>query len=169
MTTAEFLLAELDEEMPPTRRLLERVPSDKGPWKPHPKSFALGHLAQLVATMPGWIANMARSSELDLAQVPGYSFQSTETLVATFDTLVREAREALAAARDEDFAAPWSLRHGERVLFTAPRGAVLRQTINHLVHHRGQLTVYLRLLDVPIPSMYGPTADEPWEASSPGA
>lgn len=169
MTIAETLLAEFNEEMIPTRRLLERVPSDKGPWKPHAKSFALGHLAQLVATMPGWITNMVGSTALDLAQAPGYSFEATETLVATFDKLVREAREALRAAKDDDFAVPWSLTHGTQVLFTAPRGDVLRQTINHLVHHRGQLTVYLRLLDVPIPSMYGPTADEPWGATNPGS
>jgi uncharacterized damage-inducible protein DinB len=162
MSIAETLLPEFDQEMATTRRLLERVPSDKGSWKPHPKSFSLGHLAQLVATMPGWLTNMVTRTELDLAGSPGYSLESTDTLLATFDRLVREAREALAAATDADFAVPWSLRHGERVLFTTPRGATIRSTINHLVHHRGQLTVYLRLVDVPIPSVYGPTADEPW-------
>ncbi len=162
MNIAETLLPEFDQEMATTRKLLERVPSDKGEWKPHPKSTALGHLAQLVATMPGWLTTMTTKTELDLAGAPGYSLETTETLLAIFDRHVREAREALAAAKDPDFSVPWSLKHGERVLFTMPRGATIRSTINHLVHHRGQLSVYLRVLDVPIPSIYGPTADEPW-------
>lgn len=162
MPIAETLLPEFDQEMASTRKLLERVPSEQGAWKPHAKSFPLGHLAQLVATMPGWITNMVQETELDLARSSGYSLQTTETLLATFDERVGEARHALSTASDEDFTVSWSLRHGERVLWTAPRAAVIRSTINHLVHHRGQLTVYLRLLDVPIPSLYGPTADEPW-------
>lgn len=162
MTIAETLLPEFDLEMASTRRLLERVPTDKGPWKPHPKSFALGHLTQLVATMPGWLTQTIRGTELDLAKSKGYSFEKTETLLAQFDQNVRSAREALAAARDEDFDVSWSLKHGDQVLFSALRGTVVRSHINHLIHHRGQLTVYLRLLDVPIPGMYGPTADERW-------
>jgi uncharacterized damage-inducible protein DinB len=159
---AQALLPEFDEEMAATRRLLERVPSDKGEWKPHPKSFALGHLAQLVSWMPGWITNTLRETELNLAGAGGYSFENTETLLALLDKNVSEARAAIAAAKDEDFDVEWSLKLGDRVLFTAPRGRVVRQHINHLVHHRGQLTVYLRLNDVPIPSIYGPTADERW-------
>jgi uncharacterized damage-inducible protein DinB len=162
MTIAETLLPEFDQEMASTRRLLERVPTDKGQWKPHPKSFALGHLTQLVATMPGWLTQTIRGTELDLSKSKGYSFEKTETLLAQFDQNVRSAREALAAARDEDFTVSWSLKHGDQVLFSALRGTVVRSHINHLIHHRGQLTVYLRLLDVPIPGMYGPTADERW-------
>jgi uncharacterized damage-inducible protein DinB len=162
MTFAESLLPEFDQEMASTRKALERVPSDKAAWKPHPKSFALGHLAQLIAGMPGWIVNMTTKTELDLAVQPRYSFESTETLVTRFDALVKDARAALTAAKDSDFDVDWSLRHGDRVLFTSPRGVTIRSTINHLIHHRGQLTVYLRLIDVPVPSMYGPTADEPW-------
>lgn len=162
MPIAEMLLPEFDDEMKPTRKLLERVPGDKGEWKPHPKSFALGHLAQLVATMPGWLTKMARGVEIDLAGGPGYSFQPTESLLEQFDTHVREAREAIAEFRDADYNTPWSLKMGGQVLLTEERGRVVRQTINHLCHHRGQLTVYLRLLDVPIPSIYGPTADEKW-------
>ena len=158
----EALLAELDQEMPTTRKLLERVPTDKGQWKPHPKSFPLGHLTQLVATMPGWITKTVAQAELNLAEQKGYSFQTTESLVEQFDKHVSEARAALAASKDGDYAAPWSLKMGDRVLMTLPRGVVVRQHINHLCHHRGQLTVYLRLLDVPIPSIYGPTADERW-------
>lgn len=160
MSIAASLLPEFDQEMASTRRLLERVPTDKGQWKPHPKSFALGHLAQLVSWMPGWIANTLRHTELDLLEAAGYSFETTETLLAGFDQNVRDGREALAAAKDADFTVPWSLKRGDRVLMTAPRAAVVRMHISHLSHHRGQLTVYLRLIDVPIPSIYGPTADE---------
>ena len=160
MSIAETLLPEFEQEMASTRRLLERVPGDKGTWKPHPKSFALGHLAQLVSWMPGWIGNTLRETELNLAGAAGYSFETTDTLLALFDKNAADARAALKAARDADFGATWSLKHGDRVLFSAPRGVVVRQHISHLAHHRGQLTVYLRLLDVPIPPIYGPTADE---------
>jgi uncharacterized damage-inducible protein DinB len=155
-------LAELDVEMPTTRRLLERVPGERAAWKPHEKSFALGHLAQLVARMPGWLTHTMKQTRLDLSAGPQYSLESTETLVAEFDRCVAEACEVIAAAPDDDYQVPWSLTMGERVLFTAPRAVVMRQNVNHLVHHRGQLTVYLRLLDVPLPSIYGPTADERW-------
>lgn len=162
MSIGQTLIPEFDQEMATTRRALERVPGDKGQWKPHPKSFALAHLAQLVATMPGWLTKTIRDTEIDLAKSAGYSVEKTETLLAQFDQHVREARAALAAVTDADLDVMWSLKHGPRVLFTAPRGTVVRQHINHLVHHRGQLTVYLRLLDVPVPSIYGPTADERW-------
>jgi uncharacterized damage-inducible protein DinB len=163
VTIAQTLLPEFDQEMMVTRRLLERVPSEKGEWKPHPKSFALGHLAQLVARMPGWMAQTLRKTELDLkAGGGGYSFEKTPTLLAEFDKNVREAREAIAATSDADLHVPWSLKMGDRVLFTQPRGEVTRTHLNHLIHHRGQLTVYLRLVDVPLPSIYGPTADEGW-------
>ena len=162
MSISQALLPEFEMEMATTRKLLERVPSDKGTWKPHPKSFSLGHLAQLVATMPSWMTTMLTAPELDLAKAPGYSLEPTATLLGKFDQGVRGAREALTATRDADFEVPWSLKHGARVLFTAPRMAVVRQHINHMVHHRGQLSVYLRLNDVPLPSMYGPTADESW-------
>jgi uncharacterized damage-inducible protein DinB len=160
MSIAEGLLPEFEQEMATTRRMLERVPGDRGQWKPHPKSFALGHLAQLVSWMPGWIANALRETELDLEQAPGYSFETTETLLAAFDANVRDARDALRAAKDADFAVPWSLKRGEQTYLTMPRGGVVRMHISHLSHHRGQLSVYLRLLDVPVPSIYGPTADE---------
>jgi uncharacterized damage-inducible protein DinB len=160
MSIAESLIPEFDQEMATTRRLLERVPGDKADWKPHPKSFSLGHLAQLVSWMPGWIANALRETELNLSGVTPYSTEKTETLVAGFDKNVRDARAALGAAKDADFSVPWSLKRGDQVFMTLPRGVVVRQHISHLVHHRGQLTVYLRLQDVPIPSIYGPTADE---------
>lgn len=160
MTIADTLLPELDHEMASTRRLLERVPTDKGQWKPHPKSFPLGHLAQLVSWMPGWISNTLRETKLDIGAAPGYSFESTETLLRGFDANVGAARDAIASAKDSDYEVTWSLVHGDRVLFSAPRSVVVRNHISHLVHHRGQLTVYLRLIDVPLPPIYGPTADE---------
>ena len=162
MSLADMLAPEFDQEMATTRRLLERVPTDRGSWKPHEKSFALGHLAQLVATMPGWITATILRTGIDLAGSEGYSFQKTESLVEQFDRHVREARAAIAGATDADFAVSWSLTRGTQVLLTLPRGVAVRQHLNHLIHHRGQLSVYLRQVDVPVPSIYGPTADEKW-------
>lgn len=162
MTVPASLLPEFDQEMKSTRRVIERVPGDKAEWRPHPKSFPLGHLAQLLSWMPGWITNAVKETRLDLVTAGGYSFEKTETLLELFDRNVREARAALAGATEEDFAVTWSLTRGDRVLISMPRGDVVRQTISHLAHHRGQMTVYLRLLDIPVPSIYGPTADEHW-------
>jgi len=163
MPTYAIPLAEFDQEMSTTRRLLERVPDGKSDWKPHPKSFPLGHLAQLVAWMPGWITRTLREPSIDLAAGTGYSMESTATLLAEFDRNVKSAREALASVTDAALEEPWSLKMGDKVIFTTPRGPTARQHLSHLVHHRGQLTVYLRELDVPIPSIYGPTADERWQ------
>ncbi len=162
MPTYAIPLAEFDQEMTTTRRLLERVPDDKGDWKPHPKSFPLGHLAQLVSWMPGWITRTLREPSINLASGAGYSMEKTSTLLAEFDRNVKSARAALAEVTDAALDEPWSLTMGDKVLMTTPRGATARQHLSHLVHHRGQLTVYLRELDVPIPSIYGPTADERW-------
>lgn len=162
MSQPAIPLADFDQEMAATRRLLERVPSDQAQWKPHAKSFPLGHLAQLVSWMPGWITRSLRDPKIDLAAGPRYSFESTETLLAGFDRNVREAREALASVGGAALDEPWHLTMGDQVLFTTPRGEVVRQHLRHLIHHRGQLTVYLRLLDVPLPQIYGPTADEGW-------
>lgn len=162
MTAPAIPLKEFDQEMATTRRLLERVPGDRATWKPHEKSFALGHLAQLVAWMPGWITRTLREPHIDLASGSRYSFEPTETLLAEFDRNVREAREALAEVTGAALDEPWSLKQGEQVLLTSPRGETVRSHLNHLIHHRGQLTVYVRLVDVPVPSIYGPTADEQW-------
>ena len=162
MSIGQNWMPEFDEEMKITRRVLERVPSEKGKWKPHPKSFSLAHLAQLLSWMPGWFTNMLQSTELNLAGGQGYSTEKTEALLEQFDKNVREARAAFMAAKDEDFDVSWSLKAGDNVLMSLPRAVVIRQTMNHLVHHRGQMTVYLRLIDVPVPSTYGPTADEKW-------
>ncbi len=163
MSTQQAIpLKEFDQEMASTRRLLERVPSEKGQWKPHPKSFALGHLAQLVSWMPGWITMTLRDPYIDLKSGGGYSFETTEKLLEGFDRNVREAREALASVTGDALDERWELRMGPQVLMTSTKGEVTRQNLSHLSHHRGQLTVYLRLLDVPIPQIYGPTADEGW-------
>lgn len=162
MSIADTLLPEFDQEMAATRRVLERVPDDKAQWKPHPRSFAMGHLAQLLSWMPGWIANAFRETELNFADAPGYSFETTDTLLAGFDENVRAAREAILDAREEEYDVMWSLKNGEEVLFSSPRRSIVRNHISHLAHHRGQMTVYLRLVDVPVPSVYGPTADEGW-------
>ncbi len=162
MTTPAIPLKEFDIEMASTRKLLERVPGEKGAWKPHQKSFSLGHLAQLVAWIPGWIAMSLREPRIDLARASGYSLESTDTLVSMFDKNVRDARAALESVGGAALDQPWSLTRGEQVLMTLPRGEVVRQHLSHLVHHRGQLTVYLRLVDVPLPPVYGPTADERW-------
>jgi uncharacterized damage-inducible protein DinB len=165
MSIADLLLPEFDIEIATTRRVLERVPGDQGTWKPHPKSFALGHLAQLVARMPGWATMMMTRTELDIAPVDGprqgYTFEATETLLAEFDRGAAEGRAAIAAATDEDFRVEWTLKAAGHAVDVKPRYLMLRTSmLNHLVHHRAQLGVYLRLLEVPVPSMYGPTADE---------
>lgn len=164
MSVGDTLLPEFDQEMAVTRRVLERVPDDQPDWKPHPKSFSIAHLAQLLARMPGWIGQTLTSTDLDLASGGGYSTETTRTLLETFDEGVRRTRDAIVAAKDADYDVPWSLKMHGQVLFTLPRGAVVRQHISHLSHHRGQMTVYLRLLDVPVPPVYGPTADESWQA-----
>lgn len=164
MSSPAIPLKEFDIEMDSTRRLLERVPEAKGGWKPHEKSFPLAHLAQLVSWIPGWIATSLRETSIDLraGEGGGYSLQSTEKLLAGFDQNAKEAREGLASTLGAALEVPWSLKAGGHVIFTLPRGEVVRQHLNHLIHHRGQLTVYLRLIDVPLPQIYGPTADEKW-------
>src|SRR3954469_20166627 len=130
---------EFDQEMASTRKLLERVPSDKGTWKPHEKSFPLAHLAQLVSGIPGWITRTLREPDLDLSKGAGYTTQATPQLLATFDKNVAEARAALESVTGGALDAPWSLKMGDRVLFTTRRGDVTRQHLSHLVHHRGRL------------------------------
>ena len=160
MTIADTIRADFEEEMPSTRKVIERVPSDRGEWRPHPKSFPIRHLAQLVSWMPGWITNMATQPRLDLMTSPSYSFEATDTLLATFDRNVREARAALSTLDDGKLDHSWSLVAGDKTLLSNTVGSALRQTIRHLVHHRAQLTVYLRMLDIPVPATYGPSADD---------
>jgi uncharacterized damage-inducible protein DinB len=165
MSIAEMLLPEWDVEMATTRRVLERMPSDKGEWKPHPKSFPMGHLAQLVSRMPSWATMMMNTAELDIAPKegggPGYSIETTETLLADFDRNAAEGRAAIAATSDAAFDEPWTMKARGEAVQTNTRYHMLRTgMLNHLVHHRAQLGVYLRLVDESVPPMYGPTADE---------
>ncbi len=164
-TIAELLLAELDREADGTRRALERVPEGKNGWKPHEKSMELGYLAGLVATMSSWIAAIIKQDDLDLAEPGEYrtgAFDSNAELLQAFDKALDVAREALSTATDEHLlTTSWRLRVQGKVVSEQTRYVAIRDsTINHLAHHRGQLTVYLRLNDVPVPSLYGPTADE---------
>ncbi len=164
-TIAELLVAELDQEMAGTRRALERVPEGQNDWKPHEKSMALGYLAGLTATMPGWIVSMVEEEALDL-EAPGryrtIVFESREELLAAFDREVAAARAALQPARDEHLlTTSWRLMMADRVLLKSTRYEAVRvSALNHLYHHRAQLTTYLRLNEKPVPSLYGPSADE---------
>ena len=161
MALNEILLAEFNQEAASTRLLLERVPAKDAAWKPHPKSTSLGALAVHVANLAAWLGVTLTTTELDLAvSPPPAPFTTVEALLATFDNNVESSRAALAKAVDADFAEPWSLRSGDRVYFTFPRAVIVRSfALSHLIHHRAQLGVYLRLRDVPLPPCYGPTAD----------
>jgi uncharacterized damage-inducible protein DinB len=162
---AQSLLPEFDHEMKTTRSLLERVPADRAEWKPHPKSSTLGHLAAHLSNLPFWGVLALTGDEFDQnpPDGPKYErpkFESTEQILGKFDENVRHARELLERASDEQLMAPWSLKNGGQTILTLPKIAVLRTwMINHSIHHRGQLSVYLRENDVPLPQIYGPTAD----------
>ena len=164
MTLIEQFLSELDREAPRTRRTLERVPLGQDDWAPHPKSMQLGRLAGLVASMPSWISLILDKDELDLTPPPGqgtYQQPATSTLVEVHDGHVERARVSLARVTDEYLLTTnWRLRAKGAVVADAPRHAVLRDTMNHLAHHRGQLTVYLRLTGQQVPAIYGPSADD---------
>ncbi len=161
MALNEMLLPEFDQEAATTRLLLERVPAPDAAWKPHPKSMSLGHLAVHVANLAGWLGIALTSTELDLAVTPTPApFTTVEALLAVFDKNVAESRAALEKSVDADFAVPWSLKSGDQVYLTLPRAVIVRSfALSHLIHHRAQLGVYLRLRDVPLPPCYGPTAD----------
>ena len=162
MAIVDALLPEFDREMTTTRKLLERVPDDKFDWKPHARSMSLGQLAQHVATVPMWGSVTITQPEIDLGgdnQLP--VAKSRAELLAMFDKFVADTRAALGGRSDAELAAPWTLKSKGQTIFTAPKAVVWRSFVmNHLIHHRGQLSVYLRLHDVPIPSIYGPSADE---------
>ena len=165
MKLTELFLSELDREAPRTRRALEQVPLDRDSWVPHPKSMPLGRLAGLVASMPSWVSLIVDQDELDLTPPPGtsqYEPPAMDKLVDVHDRLIAKARETLTRTTDEYLLTTnWRLKAGGQVVLDQPRHEVLRDTINHLAHHRGQLTVYLRLCERTVPSIYGPTADDP--------
>ena len=156
------LLPEFDLEVANTRKALERVPNEKLDFKPHEKSWSMRELAGHLAHIPCWTKITMETSEIDVStpfEKPEINSQAD--LLSVFDTCVSDARNALQSATEEDLSAPWSLKMGDTVAFTMPKISVLRSfVLNHSVHHRGQLTIYLRLLDIPLPSIYGPSADE---------
>jgi uncharacterized damage-inducible protein DinB len=161
MTLIESLLQELEAETPATRRVLERVPDDRLAWRPHRKSRPLGTLAFHIAHLPGALAELAVQSEVGVFNVVDPIPTSTAEVVATLDESVAKAKRVLRGMDDATATAPWRLVDGDRLLIEMPRIAFLRSTLlNHWYHHRGQLTVYLRELDVPVPAIYGPSADE---------
>ena len=166
MTMSETFLADLERELPARRRVLERVPEGRFDWKPHPKSMPMGYLATLVATMPSWIETMIRQDELDFAPRGGSTYRPPDARtpaewIRALDDSAGKARAALRGTTDAHLETTWRLMAGGRVISELPRHVNIRDgVLSHWAHHRGQLTVYLRLNDVPVPQVYGPTADE---------
>jgi uncharacterized damage-inducible protein DinB len=160
---ATALIAEMEHEAAVTRTCLERVPTEKFDWKPHEKSMPFGRLASHIAEMFGWTPSTMDLAELDFSKMDYKPFEpkTTDDLLEFFDKHVAEAITTLKNSPDERFMENWTMRNGEQVYFTMPKIAVMRSFVmNHIVHHRGQLSVYLRLNDIAVPSIYGPSADE---------
>jgi uncharacterized damage-inducible protein DinB len=163
-SVADSLYTDLETELATTRRMLERFPAGKGDWRPHEKSMTLGSLASHVAEIPQYGITILASDELDFAKGPHErnTYGTAEELLAVFDNKVSQLRPALASLNAGTVGTPWTMRNGEYVIFTQPKGAAIRRVmLNHLVHHRAQLGVYYRLLGIPVPGSYGPSADEP--------
>jgi uncharacterized damage-inducible protein DinB len=166
MSYAETLLPEFDHEMASTRKVLERIPDDKLDWQAHPKSHTIGWNANHVADIPNWLVKVLTEPALDIAPVGGapYPFPKLTTraeILALFDRNVSAARKAITEVKDEEMGSPWTLAQAGQTFFTMPRAAVVRgMVLNHLMHHRAHLCVYLRLNDIPVPGMYGPSGDE---------
>lgn len=166
MTYAESLLPEFDQEMATTRRVLERVPADKFDWKAHPKSNTIGWNASHLADIPCWLETTLTHTEWDVEPVDGEPYRTPvlttpQEVLESYDRNVAAARAALAQVKDEDAQQSWSLLQKGQTIMTLPRSAVIRSFIlNHMVHHRAILCVYLRLNDIPVPSVYGPSGDE---------
>ncbi len=157
-----LLLAEMDREAATTRKMLERVPEEKLDWQPHPKSMTLRQLASHVAELPGWVTMALTTDGLDFAANP-YEYppvNSTKELLSFFEKSLQSGQEHLANANEDQFEELWTLRNGDAIYFTEPKYEVIRTSFCQIVHHRAQLGVFLRLLNVPIPGSYGPSADE---------
>ena len=163
MDVAAVALGDLDHELRRTRTALERIRDEHLDWRPHAKSYTLGGLATHIANLPSRIVGIVQATDFDLAQAPPNLGGDADraAVLERFDANARAARDAVAAADDAMLTATWTLRHGDRVLAKMPRAAAIRtHGLSHLIHHRAQLTVYLRLLDIPVPGLYGPSADE---------
>jgi len=164
MSIAQSLLPEFDHEMSTTRTLLAAVPESRADWQPHAKSMSLGRLAMHLSNLANWGVITLKQEEFDLSPPggapPQAGFESVAAMLERFDGFVKSSRAALAGASDVELMVPWSLKRAGQTIFSMPRAAVFRSLVmNHMIHHRGQLSVYLRLLDVPVPPSYGPTAD----------
>ena len=166
MSYTETLLPEFDQEVANTRKVLERIPDDKLDWQPHPKSHTIGWNANHVADLLNWLVVALTQPSLDVAPPDGPKYEfpaltSRKAILDLFDRNVAAARKAITEAKDEDMGQPWTLSRAGQVFFTMPRSAVVRGfVLNHLIHHRAHLCVYLRMNDVPVPGMYGPSGDE---------
>lgn len=160
-TLGKLFLEELQSEERATRQCLERIPIEKlAEWKPHEKSMKMGYLAQLVAELPKWIAHMITTGDIDFATWQHTEIKTTQQLVKFFDKNMEDAKAALGTVSDEELHKDFSLKNQGQVLFSSPKKENIMSSINHLVHHRGQLTVYMRLNNILVPSIYGPSADE---------
>jgi uncharacterized damage-inducible protein DinB len=165
MKLTDFLLAELDREVDRSRRALEQVPEGKYDWKPHEKSMIFGYLADMVATIPSWITMEVTKNELDVAPADGSTMKqepkkTSEALIQALDKSAADARAALEKTTDEHLKTNWQLKARGQVVQEAPRYEMIQDTINHWAHHRGQMTVYLRLMGAKVPAIYGPSADD---------
>ena len=166
MSIGQTLLPEFEQEMASTRRELERIPEDKFTWKPHEKSMSIGVLSGHIAEIPAWTGMMIHKDSLDIAPVDGPAYtppdhKTRASIVETFDKNVAEAKQALAGVTDETLGQQWSLLAGGHAIFTIPKSNCIRTwVLNHIIHHRAQLGVYLRLNDIAVPAIYGPSADE---------
>ena len=163
MTIGNAMAGELTHEAATTRKILERLPEDKFGWKPHEKSMTLGHLASHIIEMHSWTTPTVTEDGLDFAKMDykPTEHETTASMLAAFDKNVADSIAALSTVSDEELFKSWCMRNGETIYFEMPRAAVMRSMVlNHIVHHRGQLAVYIRMLDIPVPSIYGPSADE---------
>jgi uncharacterized damage-inducible protein DinB len=165
MTITEFLSEHLERELLVSHRVLANVPERKSDWRPHERSMQLGYLATLVATMPSWIAMTIEKPELDIRPKEGQGirpepWKKNAELLSQFEQASGAARAALRATSDDQLATPWRMLAGGKVVDERPRREVIADTLCHAAHHRGQLSVYLRLLEIPVPSIYGPSADD---------
>ena len=165
MKLTEFLSQELEREVQRSRRALENVPAGKYDWKPHEKSMIFGYLANMVATIPSWVAMEITQDELDIAPADGSKteqqrMETSEELIKALDKTAADARAALAKTTDEHLMTSWRLLAGGKAVVEAPRHEMIPDTINHWSHHRGQMTVYLRLMGAKVPALYGPSADD---------